>query len=284
MVSFGGYWSVLPSLLGKLFKKPVYIILHGTDCTAFPSINYGSLRKPLLKKACEITYHYATTLLPVSESLIYSSNTYSTFKNTTEHLQGIKHFFPQINTPYKVILNGVNDQFWHQESHIVKQPNTFITVISTGQFTLKGGDLILEVAPLFPSHTFTFAGMDCPTDIIPPDNVLFLGKVSPEELRTLFSTSTYHFQLSISEGFGMSLCEAMLCGCIPIGSAVNMIPEIIGETGFILEKRSMKDLTTLLKQIATEQNNTALGKSARTQIISDFSIEKRAFKLLKEVL
>ena len=49
-IMFGGYWSFIPSLFGKIFYKPVYIILGGTDCVSFPSINYGSLRKKLLKQ------------------------------------------------------------------------------------------------------------------------------------------------------------------------------------------------------------------------------------------
>ena len=48
-VMFGGYWSFLPALFGKIFGKKVFIILGGTDCVAFPSINYGSLRKKYLK-------------------------------------------------------------------------------------------------------------------------------------------------------------------------------------------------------------------------------------------
>ena len=59
IVSFGGYWSFWPSILGRLFSKKVFIILHGTDCASIPEINYGSLRLPLLKYICGISYKYA---------------------------------------------------------------------------------------------------------------------------------------------------------------------------------------------------------------------------------
>ena len=51
VIQFGGFWSLIPCVVGRLFKKPIAIILHGTDCASIPSLNYGSLRKKLLKKA-----------------------------------------------------------------------------------------------------------------------------------------------------------------------------------------------------------------------------------------
>ena len=65
-IMFGGYWSFIPSLFGKIFNKPVYIILGGTDCVSFPSINYGSLRKKLLKQFIHWSYKMATRLLQLT--------------------------------------------------------------------------------------------------------------------------------------------------------------------------------------------------------------------------
>ena len=65
LISFGGYWSLIPSLYGKLFSLKVYIILNGTDCASFPQIGYGSLRKPLVRIFCKWSYILADKLLPV---------------------------------------------------------------------------------------------------------------------------------------------------------------------------------------------------------------------------
>ena len=49
IISSGGYWSLIPSIIGKIFRKRVLIILNGSDCAAVQPINYGILRKQPLK-------------------------------------------------------------------------------------------------------------------------------------------------------------------------------------------------------------------------------------------
>ena len=39
LISFAGYWSLLPSLFGNIFNKRTAIVVHGTDCVDFSEIN-----------------------------------------------------------------------------------------------------------------------------------------------------------------------------------------------------------------------------------------------------
>jgi glycosyltransferase involved in cell wall biosynthesis len=66
----------------------------------------------------------------------------------------------------------------------------------------------------------------------------------------------------------------MLCGCIPIGSNVAAIPKIIGEAGFILNKKDINELKELV-DIAVGANKSTLSKQARKQIIADFPKNER---------
>jgi len=59
IVSFGGYWSFLPALIGKLAGVEVYIILNGTDCASIPPLHYGNLRSNPLKWFCKQSYQLA---------------------------------------------------------------------------------------------------------------------------------------------------------------------------------------------------------------------------------
>jgi glycosyltransferase involved in cell wall biosynthesis len=86
--------------------------------------------------------------------------------------------------------------------------------------------------------------------------------------------------LSISEGFPNAICEAMLCGCIPLGSNVAAIPKIIGNEGYILKKRSVEDLEKLIQQAESFQSGEF---KPREQIITHFPIEKRQKEFLSFV-
>lgn len=280
IIEFGGYWAVIPSIFGRLFRIPVYIILHGADCAKLPTVHYGSLRKKLIRLACEISYKYASLLLPVSESLIYTKNHY----NTNDVYQGVKHHLPKIKTAYHVIHNGLDIDFWTPSQKTAKDKTRFIAVFSPSQFLLKGGDLILFLARKFSDYNFYIAGMEAPLaygEI--PNNLKFLGRLSKKELRDEYRKAQFHFQLSMFEGFGLALCEAMLCECIPIGSSVNMIPEIIGDSGFILNKKDENKLATIVENALLLNNKKELGLQARKRINDNYPLEKRKQLLLETI-
>ena len=282
LVEFGGYWSMLPTLIGKLFGKPVFVILHGTDCASLPELSYGSLRKPLVRLFCKITYRHAIALLPVSSSLIKCENIF--FPTDRPIPQGYKHFFPEIITNCKVIGNGIDGLFWNSLKENIKDDNSFIAVFSEKQFELKGGDLIIELAKSFENCKFYMAGMkSLPGSIIIPHNVVNLGYLNRKELREYFRRCQFHLQLSSFEGFGISLCEAMLCNCIPIGSSVNSIPEIIGDTGFILETKNLDQCVELIKKVLLSKRKKELGELARNRILNRYSLEKRTTELLQTI-
>ncbi len=279
IVEFAGYWSYLPTILGKFFKTKTYIILHGTETASIPELNYGSLRKPLLKWFCKQSFRNAFMLLPVSKSLIKTKNTFYTTKNAEK--QGVKHFFPTIKTPYKVIPNGLDIEFWKPNDEI-KNPKSCIAVFGKGQFNLKGGDLLLELAVRMPDLNIYVAGYEYQLHN-QPDNITFLGHINHNELRSLYSRSAYYFQLSAFEGFGLSLCEAMLCKCIPIGANVNAIPEIIGDSGYILKKHDPDALVKLVCYAIENTNIYESGCQARKRIIEQYPLSKRKNALIKTI-
>lgn len=274
IISFGGYWSFFPGLVGRFFKIPIYIILNGTDCCSIPSINYGDLRIPWLKWIIHQSYKMATLLLPVSASLIKTENTY--LSNGTESHQGYKHFFPDIRTRNKIIPNGCDVKFWRKIERTKKDSNSFITVFSNKQFVLKGGDLILRISSKFPTCNFYIAGCEKPSGMKKEyHNIHFLGKLNPEELRQYYSQCQFYFQLSIFEGFGCALAEAMLCECIPIVSSVNILPEIIGDTGFIHQHKNLDTLEVIIRKALSIQDKDKWGKAARVRIEENYNIAKR---------
>ncbi|MBN3521793.1 glycosyltransferase family 4 protein [Algoriphagus lutimaris] len=244
---FGGYHSVLPVWFGKVFKKKCTIQAGGMDCINMPEIGYGNFRKKWLRKATIYSFKNCTLILPVAQALVKQHYQYD---SSISPNQGLINLIPNLTTPIQVIPNGFDTDFW-KDTQLKRVPYSFITV-ATGtsnpsRAKVKGYDLIEELATNHPDWKFTLVG-DSSYQTKNP-NVSVLGKKTASELLELYNTHQFYLQLSGSEGFPNSLGEAMSCGCIPIGSAVGAIPEIIERKEFILFQKDIKKLELLIGNI-----------------------------------
>ena len=279
LISFGGYWSFFPALFSDLLGKKVAIVMHGTDCVSFPEIEYGNLRNPILSFVTKKSLQWTSIILPVSESLVYTENNYYSSKTLKF---GYNYHLSNIKTPYKVIHNGLNILDWVRDNEIIRNKTSFVTVLGEGKIKIKGVDLIIEVASRFPNSIFYLAGIENVKGYNIPKNIICKGRLTPEELKVLFNQSQFYLQLSNTEGFGVALCEAMLCECIPLVSDVNFLPTIVGDSGFVLNKRNSDMLVDLIN-MALNSDIIHLEQKARKRIKDNFSVNKRK-KMLLSVL
>ncbi len=280
VVQFAGYHSFLPALFGWLFRVPCLIVVGGTDAHYFPGIGYGNWQKPILRTFTKLSFSFCSHIAPKHATLM---NCVYTYTPDEPQQQGVNARIPGLQIPYTEITNGYDEIKWRCIAP--KNPNTFITVSGAWEYhfqqQLKGIDLILKVAPQFPDCEFIILGVDNDSRIhATSPNVKVLPAVKNEELIKVFSRCEYYLQLSMAEGFPNALCEAMLCECIPIGSDVFSIPEIIGDSGFVLQQRNATDLSALLKQ-ALLADKQALRVKARHRIAANYSIKKRKDRLLE---
>jgi glycosyltransferase involved in cell wall biosynthesis len=273
---FAGYASFLPVLFGKIFKKPCFIIVAGNDGSKFPDFHYGNYTKKLLGFFTGKSLQLATHILPVHESLVYQDYDYY---EGGKPAQGYSYFFPKAGkTPYTPVYYGYDTQFFKPDHSARRNRNCFITIGNLGDkyaFKRKGSDLIIEYARLRPDLSFTIVGRNGSKSIEVPDNVTLLPYMSSSEIVKTLSQHEYYFQLSIMEGFPNALAEAMLCGCIPIGSNVSGIPFIIGETGYILNKRDIHELNLLVEKALCDNRRDQLPGLARERIAQHFTYSRR---------
>lgn len=284
IISFAGYFSVLPVFIGKFFKVKTLVILNGTECTALPEYNYGSLRKRILKWCVKLTFQNATKLLPVDASLTKQVHTYDEAINNTQ--QGYLNFFPKNKTPYAVLPNGFDIGFWDFSES--SQRTGYITVASIGNLDtakLKGIDTLLDIAKENLNQQFTIVGMDehMQRTLHPSKNVKIYPFVSKEVLKELYATHEFYVQLSISEGFGCALAEAMLCGCIPIVSNVGALPNVVGDTGYVVSKKDNEKINFIFGEAYRSKNKENQRIKARKRIVENFPISKREELLLHEI-
>jgi len=273
------YHSFLPVIMAKLFRKPSVIFLAGTDCAYFPSIQYGNFCKPLLGWFTAASVRMATHLAPKHESLIHFDYTYDA---SGAPVQGIRHFVKNLTTPYTVIPNGFDSTVFFPLD-VARKPCSFITVavgIGTANINaLKGIDLILETSRIFPDCTFTLVGVDAAAvlkDI--PANVHCLPLQNTQQLQQLYSGHQFYLQLSLSEGFPNAVCEAMLCGCVPIVSDVNALPDIAAGCGFVVKQRNIEVLKATVEN-AIQKSTPEMAQEAIEHIRREYSVEKRQLRL-----
>ena len=269
-----GYLSFLPVIFSKIFKIKVVIIAIGTDCARLPEINYGAHTKKILRWFSQFSFKHASLILPVHKSLEKASYTYLDVKFPQ---QGIRSLVKGVKTSIVEVVNGYDTKKWK----IIKEnriDNSFLTVsfaVNKIGYFRKGIDMIIKAALLFPDYKFTIVGKVVLQEAC-PKNVTLLENVPQEELLRIYNQHKYYLQLSMFEGFPNALCEAMLCGCIPIGSDVAGIPDIIGENGYILRKKNSTDLEKIIKGL---KDNSLTDIDVRNQIRDNYPIERRTKEL-----
>lgn len=277
---FAGYSSFLPALFGKVFRRPCFIIVAGNDGSRFMDFKYGNFTKKLLGFFTGISLKWATHVLPVHESLYFQE--YSYYEGGMPS-QGYSVFSPKsAKTPYTPVYYGYDTTFFKNSELTTRRKDSFISIGNFNNrycFFRKGFDLIIELARMRPDLHFTLVGWDGKKEIDAPANVKLVPFLPIDQIVEILNEHEYYFQLSIMEGFPNALAEAMLCGCIPIGSNVSGIPLIIGDTGYLLYKKDINELNKLIDLVLEDSRRKSLPTEARNRICENFTYDIRRKKI-----
>lgn len=267
---FAGDHAAVTVFFSLLFGKKSIVIVGGYDVAYIPEINYGQFTLGWHKRMLtRFAIKHADKVLVVDPSL----------KKQIRYLLQT----PLNNVHY--IPTGYNPNYYKSNG---KKENIVLTVgeVKWENIKRKGLETFVKSAKAFPETTFILAGKHLDSSIeylkkISSSNIIFTGFVSDEKLLDLYKKSKVYFQLSIHEGLPNSLCEAMLCECIPVGSFQNGIPRAIANTGFYASWGDEKETIKAIENALSASGD--LGKKARKRIIEQFHIEKREKNLNKSI-
>jgi glycosyltransferase involved in cell wall biosynthesis len=289
---FGDYHAAVMVFWGRLLHIRVIIFAGGQEAICYPELKKGVYYKKWRGRCVKYALRNASLIIPNHGSLIYHENFYYTSDGKKD---GIRHYIPGIRTPMVIIPNGIDPEKYYRDESIAKDPMKVLTVgtmSSNADFINKGFDLFTELARRNPDLHFTLVGIkkqflpwieqNYQVSGVPNLNLIF--SYCPDEVLFREYNSAWVFvQASITEGMPNTLNEAMLCGCVPVGSNVNGIPDVIGDTGVVVMKRDVAELESAVRKAL----GLHTGNAARLRILSEYTLqlrEERVLRAFEEIL
>lgn len=80
-------------------------------------------------------------------------------------------------------------------------------------------------------------------------DVLFVGHVTEKELAQFYNLADIFVLPSLYEGFGFPVLEAMACGCPVIASNSSSLPELMADTGIMVDPRDVDSLCKNMRKV-----------------------------------
>lgn len=259
---FADYHSLLPVVFAKITGKRSILVVGGYDLNCLPEFKYGALNNKFRAFFSKGSFKHATINLPVAISL--KNKLLKRYPNAQV-----------IDLPTSQNIDRFNIQSFDREKII-----TTIALISRHQtMMVKGMDRFKELAEYMPDYHFTIIGIHSEAQRFfepIPSNLELLPPIKHEELNAYLNRSSFYLQPSRSEGLPNALCEAMLCGCIPMGMNVGDVQEAIGPLGFVLDEWNPEPLSKFIRNFNDSKENRLL---VRNWIITKYKASIRTERL-----
>lgn len=260
--SWNSFWALV---LAKLLGKPSVLVIGGYDLANLPEADYGHQRGGMEKYISRVAMRLADVLLPFS----YYSQKEAAFN------AGVK------SEKMQMIYMGVPDSFGELPS---KKERMVLTVgkVDRPNLLRKGLEPFVRAAAYLPDVQFVLIGawaddaIDCLRSIATP-NVVFAGRITDEDLLEYYRRASVYVQASLHEGFGLSVAEAMLAGCVPVVTKAGSLPEVVGDCGVFCES-NFAEVIAMHVQSAL-YFSTKDRQMIRTRILKEFPMEKRGLAL-----
>jgi glycosyltransferase involved in cell wall biosynthesis len=116
------------------------------------------------------------------------------------------------------------------------------------------------------------------------DNVVLTGAVSDDELRRWYAQADAYVSLSLHEGFGVPLVEAMVHGVPVIAWPAGAVPYTLGGAAKLLADRSTPTVATAIFEIASNSERTATQVAEQYRVLDRFRITNALPHLIDALL
>jgi len=203
---------------------------------------------------------------------------------------------PEFKNKCHTVYNGVNLKTFNKIP--IKEQNNFPIILFVGRIVKQKGLHILiqafkEVLGVYPLARLYIIGAAKATSRFKKnsylnylktlsagikDNVHFIGRVPNQSLAAYYAFADVFVCPSIwEEPFGMVITEAMACECAVVASNTGGIPEVVGDTGILVDPNNVSALkSAIIRILNNPQQKIAYGSKARKRAEDLFSWENIA--------
>jgi glycosyltransferase involved in cell wall biosynthesis len=110
--------------------------------------------------------------------------------------------------------------------------------------------------------------------------VQWLGYVPRVDLPLLYAGAACFVYVSLWEGFGLPVLEAMASGAPVIASNVSSLPEVLGEAGVLVDPANVEAIATAMVQVCNDESLRQRMRRAGRERAGQFSWPRAAAQLL----
>lgn len=112
------------------------------------------------------------------------------------------------------------------------------------------------------------------------ERVFCINYVSEEDLPALYSAAAVFIFMSIYEGFGLPLVEAIACGIPVVASRIPVFSEIVGESAILVDPCNISEIRDAICEIVSNRHLASILRGKSLQRSEDFSWYTTAQRVL----
>ena len=266
-----GWWAswhtFWPITLAWLLHRPSVLIVGGFDTANEPDIGYG--------------YQQGGARARLSRWIMRRAGVLATNSDySREEIARNVGIGPERVT---VMHHGVPDPFGTLPEKPAQPLVLTVGNVDRPNLERKGLRAFATAAPELPDVEFVVAGRfvdDAGEELRAqaPANLRLTGWLEEDELLDLYRRAAVYVQASRHEGFGVSVAEAMLAGCVPVVTRAGALPEVVGDIGVQVDvPAAPKAIAAAIRE--TLERGPEVGAAARERVLREFSLDARAAAL-----
>jgi len=247
-------WHFTYTYLGmpRRWKGPKILMLYDLLFETFPKQyqkycdRFMKLREPSIRAADRIVCISESTkrdllkfydidpkkvaVVPLASSEVYQEN-----QESTENSYSVP-----TNKPFLLYVGG---RYWHKNfEHLLRTYACW-----PGRANV---DLVVAGKPFIPREEALIHELGI------EKNIYSTGRVNDHHLAALYRKAIAHLQTARHEGFGITLLEAMACGCPVIATRIDSTVEVAGDIPIYFEPGDKESLLAALDTATSDIRNT----------------------------